>query len=181
MQSAPDPPENPTLDVLRLVEALNRHGVEHLIVGGVAALSYGARKPTRDMDCVVRHNDGNLDRLAAAMRELNARLRVARMTDAEAKLLPVQIDRHTLAALEISTWMTDAGPLDVLTDLRAADGRRVPYEELAHRSRVLEADGITIRVAALEDIIASKRWADRPKDRSALPELERLRSASYES
>lgn len=177
MPSPPDdPPADPTLDVLRLAEALSRHRVEHLIVGGVAALGYGARRPTQDMDCVVRHDADNLDRLATAMRELGARLRVEGMTDAEAKQLPVQIDRHTLAALEISTWMTDAGPLDVLTDLRARDGRRVPYEELAGRSNVIEADGIIIRLAALEDIIASKRWADRAKDRIALQELEGLRA-----
>ena len=37
------------------------------------------------------------------------------------------------------------------------------------------ADGLQIRVAALEDVIASKRAADRDKDRSALPYLESLR------
>lgn len=177
MPSAPDDrSEAPTLDLLRLVEALSRHRVEYLIVGGVAALGYGARKPTQDLDCVVADGPDNLDRLATAMRELEARLRVDGMTDAEAKLLPVQIDRQMLAALEISTWMTEAGPFDVLTDLRAADGRRVPYEELAERSSVIATRGITIRLAALEDIIASKRWANRPKDRKALEELERLRA-----
>ena len=34
--------------------------------------------------------------------------------------------------------------------------------------------GVTIRAASLGDIIASKEWANRPKDRSALPELYRL-------
>lgn len=33
---------------------------------------------------------------------------------------------------------------------------------------------MTIRVVALDDIIASKQWANRPKDRRALPELEAL-------
>lgn len=174
----PSAPEDPALDVLRLVEALNRHEVEHLIVGGVAALGYGARRPTQDMDCVVRHDADNLDRLADAMRELGARLRVEGMSDAEARQLPVQLDRHTLAALELSTWMTDAGPLDVLTDLRGEDGRRVPYEELAERSSAIETNGIVIRLAALDDIIASKRWANRPKDRAALTELEDLRDAA---
>jgi hypothetical protein len=115
------------------------------------------------------------------MRELGARLRVDGMTDAEAKLLPVQIDRQMLAALEISTWMTDAGPFDVLTDLRAADGRRVPYQELARRSSLIAAGGVSVRLAALEDIIASKRWANRPKDREGLEELERLRATEDES
>jgi hypothetical protein len=33
---------------------------------------------------------------------------------------------------------------------------------------------VLVQVASLEDIIASKKWADRPKDRDALPELEAI-------
>lgn len=33
-----------------------------------------------------------------------------------------------------------------------------------------------MHVAALEDVIASKEWAGRPKDIEALPELRSLRS-----
>jgi hypothetical protein len=38
--------------------------------------------------------------------------------------------------------------------------------------------GFAIRVAALEDIIASKEWANRPKDQAALPELRALAAAA---
>lgn len=55
-----------------------------MLVGGVAALAYGANRPTEDADCVVRRERSNLDRLAAALRELDARLRVAGLSDEEA-------------------------------------------------------------------------------------------------
>lgn len=35
---------------------------------------------------------------------------------------------------------------------------------------------VTITVASLEDVISSKEWANREKDRAALPELRDLRS-----
>src|SRR5436305_2085831 len=57
------------LDVTRLVETLDRHRVEYLIVGGVAAGAYGAVRPTVDFDCVVRRATQNLDRLAAVLLE----------------------------------------------------------------------------------------------------------------
>jgi hypothetical protein len=41
------------------------------------------------------------------------------MSDQEARHLPLQIDADTLADLSITTWMTDAGPFDVLADLQA--------------------------------------------------------------
>lgn len=165
----------------RLVEAFDRHGVEYLIVGGVAARAYGATRETKDFDCLVRRARDNLDRLAAAMRELNARLRVQGLSDAEAAQLPMQIDAVTLNAVEISTWRTDAGDLDVLVDIPGRDGLRRRYEDLAGDAHVLEYAGLEVRVAALGDIIASKEWADRPKDREALPELRELRDRAKRS
>jgi predicted nucleotidyltransferase len=170
--------DGPPHDLGRLIEVLDRHGVEYLMVGGVAAIGYGAKRPTEDADCVVRRERANLDRLADALRELNARLRVGGMTDAEARLLPVQIDGTALDMAGMSTWMTDAGPFDVLAGLEAADGHLVLYEELAERGTVLQGNGFMIRSAGLEDIIRAKERADRPKDREALPELRAIRDAS---
>jgi hypothetical protein len=95
--------DGPPLELGRLIGVLDSHGVKYLLCGGAAATAYGAERPTEDADCVVSRERANLDRLAEAMRELNARLRVAGMTDAEANLLPVQIDGATLADLSITT------------------------------------------------------------------------------
>jgi predicted nucleotidyltransferase len=176
MPATPDPDGLPH-DLPRLIEVLDRHRVDYLVVGGAAAYAYGAQRPTEDVDCVVRRDRENLDRLADALRELHARLRVAGMTDAEARLLPVQIDATTLDMAGMTTWMTDAGPFDVLAGLEAPDGRLVPYEELVARATVLHGAGFAIRAAALEDIVRAKERADRPKDREALPELREIRDA----
>ncbi|HEY1651299.1 MAG TPA: hypothetical protein VGG09_05405 [Acidimicrobiales bacterium] len=169
--------DGPPYDLPRLIEVLNRYEIEYLIVGGAAAYAYGAARPTDDADCVVRRDRANLERLAGALRELNARLRVGGMTDAEARTLPVQIDRTTLEMAGMSTWMTDAGPFDVLAGLETPEGRLVPYEELAERATVLQGDGFSLRAAALDDIIRAKERADRPKDHEALPELRAIRDA----
>lgn len=66
--------DGPRLDLRRLIAALSRHGVEYLLCGGAAATAYGAERPSEDADCVVRRERANLDRLAAVMRELGARL-----------------------------------------------------------------------------------------------------------
>jgi hypothetical protein len=167
----------PPHDLRRLVAALDCHGVDYLLVGAAAARAYGATRLTEDADCVVRRERSNLDRLAAAMRELNARLRVQGMSDEEARQLPVQLDGKMLASAELSTWMTDAGALDVLPGLQDADGAIVPYDDLAQRQTIIRGEGFAIRAAALQDIIAAKERADRPKDHEALPELRALRDA----
>lgn len=109
-----------------------------------------------------------------AMRELNARLRVAGLSDDEAAQLPMRIDAEALNAIEISTWRTDAGDLDVLVDIPGRDGTHRRYEDLVTNAHALDSAGFAVRVAGLADIIASKEWANRPKDREALPELDDL-------
>ena len=170
------------LDIGRIVEALDRHGVEYLLVGGVAAAAHGAARLTADADTVVRRTAANLEATAAVLREINAYLLVEGLSDEEARALPVQIDALTLTRMEISTWQTDADDLDILVELPARDGHRLSYEDLLPRAVEAHygADRIVVRIAALDDIIASKQWADRPKDRDALPELLAMRNETQD-
>jgi len=71
-------PEGEAPDVDHLIDTLVRHGVEFLLIGGVATQTYGAIRPTTDFDCLVRRAGKNLEQLAAAMREFGARLRTSK-------------------------------------------------------------------------------------------------------
>ena len=62
-------------------------------------------------------------------------------------------------------------------ELRDPAGGRHPYADLAARATSVSVADLTISVASLEDIIASKRFAGRPKDLDALPELQALLDA----
>jgi len=94
--------------------------------------------------------------------------------DNAARKLPLIVDAETLVKFGNSTWMTDAGALDLLVDLRDEAGGRHPYADLASRATRHQVAGINVLVAALGDIVESKLFANREKDRAALPELRRL-------
>jgi hypothetical protein len=160
-------------DPERILRVFADHGVDCLIVGGFGAQAHGAHRQTLDIDVIPRSTEANLERLAAALRDLGARLRVGGLTDDEARALPVTVDAATLRSFVSSTWMTDAGPVDVLGDLPVAGGRRA-YDEMVERAVPRSVHGIVVHLASLEDIIASKEHADRDKDRHALPELREL-------
>ena len=63
------------LDVERLLGCLTRHGVEYVVVGGIAAVMWGSPRNTFDLDVCPETDPGNLDALAKALVELEARLR----------------------------------------------------------------------------------------------------------
>lgn len=63
---------------------------------------------------------------------------------------------------------------DGLAVAHVNDAQQRRYDRLAARAITFDVDGVQISVAALDDIIASKRAADRPKDRVHLPVLTEL-------
>ncbi|WP_116996872.1 hypothetical protein [Desertimonas flava] len=171
-----EPDDGPPFDPDRLVETLARHDVDYLLVGGMGARLHGATRLTKDLDCLPRFDEHNTMRLAGAMRELHARLRVNGLSDAESVKLTSHLPSPEFFRRDqISNWMTDAGPLDVLQDMPDRSGQRLVYEQLVDRATAHQyAGGITVVVAGLDDIVASKEYADRDKDHEALPELYRL-------
>ena len=144
-------------DPERIIAVFDAHRVEYVIVGGFGAQAHGANRQTLDIDVVARSSDDNLSRLAAALRELGARLRVGGMSDSEARRLPVTIDAATLRSFGSSTSTTDAGPVDVLGDLAVTDGRR-NYDELLRRCVPRRVHGVVIRLAALDTSLPARSW-----------------------
>ena len=88
------------------------------------------------------------------------------------------IDGVLLSRMQISTWHTRAGGFDILRGIPKTATSEARFEELAARARTAETSVHTILVADLEDVVRSKRIADRPKDHEALPELDKLREAA---
>lgn len=65
-----------SFDPGKIPAALDHHDVEYILVGGLGARAHGALRPTSDIDCVPEGGLANLGRLARALSELGARLRV---------------------------------------------------------------------------------------------------------
>lgn len=150
-----------------MFDVLARHGVAFVVIGGVAGNLLGSPSLTSDLDLTPRDDEENLTRLADALRELGAQFRVPG-SDAG---VPVAIDAYWLRNLVSATFITSAGPLDVVRRPDGVGG----FEELAANAITVEVDGVRILVAAIDDVIASKEAANRPKDVAMLPALHELR------
>jgi hypothetical protein len=100
-------------DPRRIVEVLDRHDVEYVVVGGYAAQLYGSRRPTSDIDITPSTTQDNLERLSAALRELHAAIRV----DDQPEGLPFNCTGESLRGMHLLNLRTAAGDLD-LTSFR---------------------------------------------------------------
>lgn len=164
--SSPTLEPRPALDVEKLLGCLNRHRVEYVLIGGLAARLHGSPLLTDDVDVTPAVDRLNLGRLAAALVELGAKLRVT-----GAPPVDFPFDERSFDNFTSMTLITRHGLLDIC--LRP-DGTR-GYPDLAPNAQTYSIFGLEIEVASLDDIIRSKEAAGRNKDLQALPTLHALR------
>jgi len=145
---------------------LERHGVRYVVIGGLAGILYGSPQVTFDADICPEGGKANLERLAAALREMEARIR---SSDIPAGL-PFACDAAFLARVDMVNLITRFGDLDLSFHPSGTGG----FDDLASRARAMRVKGWDVRVAALEDVIRSKEAAARPKDQRTLPILRQL-------
>jgi hypothetical protein len=143
-----------------ILAALERRGVDFVVVGGIAGLAHGSSYPSFDLDIAYARGDANLERIAAALRELKVTL-----TNAPPDL-PFQIDAETLRNGANFTFDTVFGRFDILGQIAGIKS----YDELSARSVPATLEGHDVRIASIDDMIAMKRASDRAKDRAMLEE-----------
>lgn len=156
------------LDLGKMLEVLDRHGVDYVLIGGIAAVTHGSPFPTEDLDIAPASERDNLARLSAALTELDARVR----TEGVPEGLPFAHDAESLASGQTWNLTTTYGDLDISLMPSGTSG----YPDLARSAVSLELFGIVVRVASLADVIRSKQAANRPKDQRVLPTLRQLLS-----
>jgi len=153
---------------------LNEHNVRYVLIGGLAGELLGAALATNDIDICYERTTENMERLAAALRELGAKLRVAKVEEE----LPFLLDPQTLAAGDSFTFRSDAGDLDVLATpsgtggFRDLDGNATTYDL---------GEGLAVRVVALDDLIRMKEASARSKDEAHLHVLAALKEVLDET
>lgn len=151
------------LDAGQIFQALDRHQVEYVLIGGMAVQTHGHVRTTNDADLIPSPDPENLERLAAALNELGARVLNPGHEDdpITARMLP----KATIWQLS-----TPHGGIDVLHEVPG--GRE--FAELRSEALVIELGGSTIPVAGLDDLIRMKVARGRPvdlEDVAALTEL----------
>lgn len=154
--------ESRSVRFLGLLRVLLHHGVDFIVVGGVAAQLEGAPILTLDLDVLYDKAPENLDRLLAVFREINARYR-----DPAGR--HIEPDTVKLQTLRMHLLLTDLGALDALSVI----GNGLTYQDLTHRTISYDLGELRVRVLNLAAVIETKQQANREKDRAVMPVLQR--------
>lgn len=148
-----------------MLRRLTAAGVDFVVVGGIAMMLLGSARLTRDLDIYFAPDEGNLEALGRVLVELDARLRGI---DEEVPFFP---DAATLRNIQLLRLTTATGWLDIYRKLEGAPR----YETLRHNAERFDIGGVSVLVAAPDDMIAMKQAAGRPIDLADIEELKAIK------
>ena len=139
--------------LLEIGRALGNVGLEAVLIGNAAAALQGAPVTTVDFDFLFRKTTRNLAKVKALARALKA-----------------TVVRPYYPASDLYRVVRGDGlQVDFMGTIHGVRS----FEGLRDRADDVDIDGITLRVAALSDIIKSKKAAKRPRDRAVIEVLEK--------
>jgi hypothetical protein len=145
-------PDTP-LDAERILRTLAEHGVDYVLIGGLAVQTHGHVRTTQDADVIPAPDPANLRRLAEALHALEARVLNPGHEDDS-------IDARMLPRATIWQFATRDGGVDVIHE--APGG--APFPELRRRALEVRLGDIDVPVVSLDDLIRMKLARGRSVD-----------------
>ena len=148
----------PVLDAERILRVLAEHGVDYVLIGGLAVQTHSrqAHGPTRAnavVELAPASDSRNLERLASALRSLGARV-----LNPGSEGMP--IDAAMLPRATIWQFATRDGGIDVMHEVPAG----APFEELSERALRVRLGEVEVPVVGLDDLIQMKLARGRSID-----------------
>jgi hypothetical protein len=151
--------------ILKVLSTIQKHRVACLLMGGQACVFYGAAEFSRDTDLVVLADAANLQRLQAALDELQA----------EPIAVPPFEPRYLEMGLAVHFRCRDPEAanlrIDVMSKLRGVD----PFPQLWERRTTIDVQGTIIDLLSVADLVHAKK-TQRDKD---WPMIARLLETDY--
>lgn len=152
------------------IRYLHEAQIRLVVVGGLALGLHGGAQVTEDVDFSFAPEEENLLRLSKPMNRLHPRPLGWPPAN------PFVVSPAQLRSVRFLNLKTDLGEINLLSLPAGVDS----FEGLWERAVEMDLGGFVARVASIDDLIAMKRAAGRPKDERHLMELAALQRVMAE-
>jgi len=150
--------------IRKVVGALDKADVPYVLVGGYALVLHGVVRGTVDIDIAVALDAGVFRRCETALKSIGLTPRLPVTAEEVFHFREEYIANRNLVAW---SFYNPANPLEMVDVLIGEDAGAMQTVEV-------EAFGMTLKVAAIGELIAMKRKAGRAQDIEDIRALEKL-------
>ena len=133
---------------LKVIESLNNHNVEYIIIGGYAIILHGFLRATEDIDIIVKMTEGNIKKLQTALNDVYNDKELNEISYEELKKYPV-----------IRYGTADNFYIDIISRI----GDAFSYDNIEIINK--EIDSIQIKFASAASLYEMKQNTYREKDK----------------
>lgn len=142
---------------IAVIDALNKHNVDYILVGGVAVILHGLERLTRDIDIFINSDSENIDNLKRALQSIFDDLSINEITADELKKYAV-----------IRYGTPDGFYIDIMTRI----GEAISYQDLEYE--IIDYNEIKIKLSTPEMLFKMKKDTLRLQDKIDASFLEEI-------
>lgn len=154
-----------SIDLLALIRVILAEDPDVILIGGLAMRMQGGGHVTDDVDFAFKRTRDTVHKKVKALAPYQPRP----LNWPEG--VPYVWDEQMLQGMTTAVMETKIGRVDFLAEPDGAP----PFDQLQSRATRFDVDGKVLRVASIDDLIAMKRAAGRPKDLAHIHELETIK------
>ncbi|RTY98424.1 hypothetical protein EKM02_11870 [Flavobacterium sp. RSP49] len=147
--------------IINVWKYLSENKVNYLTIGGFAVNIYGYGRNTGDIDIFIEDTIANRENLRKAIKQMG-------LGDFESIKTMQFIPGWTDFTLNINFR------LDIMTSVKGLENQ--PFAALLEKANIIDIDGIPVFFIDYDNLIISKKAANRLKDQLDIEELEKLNS-----
>ncbi len=144
-------------DFIDFLKALNKSGVEYVLVGGYSVILHGYSRTTGDMDILVNKTEANYNMLKNAFLQFG---------------MPMfDMNKENFLSnpeMNVFTFGRQPVAIDIMTEIKGAD-----FMNLYENATIVDVEGLKVRTIHLQNLIEVKKASGRHKD---LDDVEKLDS-----
>ena len=154
-----------------IIEKLNQHDVDYIVVGGLATVLHGYNRLTGDIDIIINLSEKNILNAIHALSELDYKPRIpVDPTDfANEKTRQSWIEEKNLTVL---SFFSDKHPMFAVDIFSYYP---IEYSELNENAVTKKLQNSTINVYSIEDLIRLKEISGRDKDKHDINALKLIK------
>jgi hypothetical protein len=153
-----------------LFDALSKSNIRYVVVGGLATVLHGYARLTVDIDLMVDLAPEQAEKVISTLTTLGLVPQLPLDPTAFTNPQTRQI-WNTEKNMKVFSMVDPRNPLRIV-DLFVENP--IPFEDLWERSKTVQIDTTSIKIASLKDLIHLKRLAGRPQDLTDIEQLEQI-------